>query len=80
MRYSPNGAVDFVLPLPVSQPTCVAFGGAQLNLLFITSARQGLSAAALESEPDAGNVFVFETNVSGIQDPVFEPIFPINRL
>ena len=80
VRYSPNGSVDFVLPLPVSQPTCVAFGGAQLNLLFITSARQGLSAAALESEPDAGNVFVFETNVSGIQDPVFEPIFPINRL
>ena len=73
VRYSPEGEVDFVLRVPFSQPTCVAFGGPDLNMLFITSARQGLDITALESEPDAGNVCVFRTNVRGIQDSVFQP-------
>jgi sugar lactone lactonase YvrE len=65
--------VDFILPLPVSQPTCVAFGGPQLNQLFITSAYQGLSEATRQAEPDAGNVLVFQTNIRGLQDPRFCP-------
>jgi L-arabinonolactonase len=73
VRYSPEGEVDFILPLPVSQPTCVAFGGPQLNQLFITSAYQGLSEATRQAEPDAGNVLVFQTNIRGLQDPRFCP-------
>ena len=73
VRYSPNGEEDFVLPLSVSQPTCLAFGGPQMDRLFVTSAHQGLSAEARAEQPEAGNLFVFQTDTKGIQDPLFEP-------
>ena len=79
VRYSPEGEVDLIIPLPVSQPTCVAFGGPQLDLLFITSARQGLKPEALEAQPEAGNVFVFQTDVTGISDPAFKPQLSADR-
>ncbi|MDC0010302.1 SMP-30/gluconolactonase/LRE family protein [Porticoccaceae bacterium] len=71
VRYNPTGEVNFILPLPVSQPTCVAFGGPQLDRLFITSATQGLDEQALLAEPEAGNVLVFQTNISGTPDSRF---------
>ncbi len=73
VRYSPTGEEDFVLPLSVSQPTCLAFGGPQMDRLFVTSAHQGLSDEALAAQPEAGNLFVFQTDTKGIQDPLFEP-------
>lgn len=73
VRYSPEGVVDIVLPVPVSQPTCVAFGGADLNLLFVTTAKQGLSETALQSQPQAGDLFVYKTDFTGIADPEFKP-------
>jgi sugar lactone lactonase YvrE len=76
VRYSPKGEEDFILPLSVSQPTCVAFGGPQMDRLFVTSAHQGLSGEALVAQPEAGNLLVFQTDVQGIQDPVFIPEVP----
>ncbi len=73
VRYTPTGTVDFELPLPVSQPTCVAFGGRDLDLLFVTSAAEGLSTAAREREPRAGNLFVFQTDVRGLREASFLP-------
>ncbi len=63
--YSPGGEEVFSLPIDAPQPTCPAFGGAGGNLLFVTSARDGLSEAALSASPKSGAVFVFETNLSG---------------
>ena len=71
VRYSPDGTTDLVLPLPVSQPTCVAFGGANLDILFITSARQSLSDPALKNQPLAGSCFIYETPFRGLSDPTF---------
>jgi L-arabinonolactonase len=48
--------------LPVSQPTCVAFGGADLNILAVTTASDGVE------EAQAGNLFLFETNVRGLKE------------
>ncbi|MDG1311442.1 MAG: SMP-30/gluconolactonase/LRE family protein [Porticoccaceae bacterium] len=73
VRYSPEGEIDFILPLQVSQPTCAAFGGPALNRLFVTSAYQGLNAEARKTEPEAGNLFIFETDAKGIADPLFQP-------
>lgn len=73
VRYSPEGEVNFVLSLPVSQPTCVAFGGPELSRLFITSAYQGLGAEDRSAQPEAGNLFIFETDIKGIADPLFQP-------
>jgi len=58
VRYTPDGRVDRTLPVPTRQPSCVCFGGPDLDLLFVTSARENLDAATLRIEPHAGDVFV----------------------
>lgn len=64
--YDPNGLVQR-LTMPVTRPTCMAFGGPQMNRLFVTSAREGLSDEQLEKEPLAGSLLIFETSVSGVE-------------
>jgi L-arabinonolactonase len=61
VHYHNDVQPDFVVDLPVSQPTCVAFGGGNLNLLFVTSARDGLSMERLSEEPDASPLFILQT-------------------
>lgn len=71
VRYTPEGRIDQFLTVPASQPSCVAFGGEKNNLLFVTSATQGLSQSSLASEPQAGNIFVYRVLVHGITEPYF---------
>lgn len=66
VRYSADGRESLVIDLPVSQPTCVAFGGNKLDLLFVTSARAGLSGERLADEPMAGDLFVYQTGFKGL--------------
>jgi L-arabinonolactonase len=63
VAYNPDGEVAGRLALPVSQPTCVAFGGPGLDLLFVTTASEGLTQAA---EPHAGDVLVYEVGAKGL--------------
>ncbi|MEA2673465.1 MAG: hypothetical protein QOI92_657, partial [Chloroflexota bacterium] len=60
-----NGKLDRVVALPVSQPTSCAFGGTNLDELYITSAWKGLAPAARREEPLAGNLFRFLPGVRG---------------
>ena len=68
VRYAPDGSIDRVLEVPVSHPTCVAFGGPKLDLLFVTSARRPLSAATLAGQPNAGNVLVYKSGTAGLPE------------
>jgi sugar lactone lactonase YvrE len=68
-RYHPDGSLDREIMLPVSQPTMCAFGGRQLDMLYITSAADGLSQQALAREPFAGSVFRCRPGVLGIPRP-----------
>lgn len=53
--------------LPVSQVTSCAFGGADLNDLYITSAKIGLTAEERRAQPAAGSLFVVKNlSVSGM--------------
>lgn len=72
VRYAPDGRVIRVLPLPASQVTCCAFGGADLDRLYVTTARTGLDPSALGGEPHAGALFVFGVGVSGLADALFD--------
>ncbi|MEL6209323.1 MAG: SMP-30/gluconolactonase/LRE family protein, partial [Pseudomonadota bacterium] len=54
------------LPVPASQPSCCAFGGTDLSILAVTSAREDLTPAALAAEPAAGNVFLYQTDAAGL--------------
>ncbi len=56
-RYTPGGRVDRIISLPVSLVTSVAFGGENLDELYITTANEGLSPRARLAEPHAGDLF-----------------------
>jgi L-arabinonolactonase len=71
VRNAPDGSIAETLHLPVSQPTCVAFGGRDLNLLLVTSARVGLSVEQLNHEPQAGNLFIYRTPFTGLTEARF---------
>ena len=71
VRYAPDGQISGEIEVPASQPTCIAFGGRTLDLLFVTSAREGLSAEALRAQPHAGDLFVYSVNVRGLPDRTF---------
>ena len=70
-RYTPDGELELVLELPVDQVTSVAFGGPELTDLFITTARQGLSAEELAAQRLAGSVFRWRADVHGLAPLTF---------
>ena len=73
VRYAPDGREDLRVALPASQPTCVCFGGPALDLMFVSSAREHLDAAALQREPHAGDVFVYQTPFKGLPEEEYRP-------
>jgi len=64
-RYSPDGVFEQEFSLPTDHITCPAFGGDVLTTLFVTSARQGLTASQISAQPDAGKTFVINVGTSG---------------
>ena len=56
-RYAPDGSILASLELPVERPTSCAFGGPELDTLFLTTAQEGLGDAARSRQPDCGRVF-----------------------
>ena len=56
--------------VPVKKPAMCAFGGANLDTLFVTSIRPG---GDLTDQPLAGGVFALQAGVSGIEEPAFTP-------
>ncbi|GAB2590796.1 SMP-30/gluconolactonase/LRE family protein [Dyella jejuensis] len=71
VRYDCHGKPDMVVAVPTRQPTRVAFGGEHLNVLYITSARDGLTAQALTQDPQAGGLFAVEVPFTGMPEPRF---------
>jgi sugar lactone lactonase YvrE len=71
VRYRPDGTLDRTIEVPVTNPTCVCFGGADLATLYITTARKFLSPAQLEAEPLAGALLAVEPGVRGLPEAQF---------
>lgn len=71
VRCAPDGRVDAILRLPVTNPTSCSFGSRDLDRLYITTARQRLSPEALAGEPMAGALLVVEPGVKGLEEPAF---------
>jgi len=65
-RYLPDGTLDRIVALPVSNPTKCAFGGANLDVLYVTTTR-----LAIGPDHEAnGGVYAFSPGVSGLPEPV----------
>ena len=70
-RYTPAGRVDRDIAVPAKNPTCVAFGGSNLDELYITSSRQEMSDGELAATPHAGGVYRALPGVAGLADALF---------
>jgi sugar lactone lactonase YvrE len=70
-RYRPDGRTDHAIELPVPRPTSVAFGGADLDILYITSASLDLTARQLKEAPLSGSLFSCKPGVKGLLEPRF---------
>jgi sugar lactone lactonase YvrE len=71
VRYDPDGGIDRIISLPVSRGTSCTFGGADMRILFITSATETLTEAQIAEEPLAGSVLACIPGVEGMPAPLF---------
>ncbi len=62
-RYSPDGVLDVVIELPVTNVTACTFGGDDLRTLFVTTTRENVPDG---EQPLAGAVFRCEPGVGGL--------------
>ncbi len=70
-RYSRDGSRIGKVAVPANNASCPAFGGSDLQELFVTTARQHMSAEELEAAPQAGGVFAATPGVRGLLDAPF---------
>ncbi len=68
-RFAPDGSVDREIRVPVPRPTSCAFGGPDLDVLYVTTAAYGLSEAERAEAPDSGGVLVLHPGVRGVPEP-----------
>lgn len=75
VRYRPDGVIDVVIPMPVTNPTCVCFGGNDLRTLYITTATKFLTPEQRTTEPLGGSLLA----VHGIGQGLPEHRFRFNH-
>ena len=73
VRYTPDGRIDRTLRVPTRQPSCVCFAGPDLDILCVTSAREGMTDETLRADPHAGSVFLYRAGVQGLREPEYRP-------
>jgi sugar lactone lactonase YvrE len=72
-RYTPDGSLREVHPIPARQCTCCAFGGPRLDRLFVTTATEGWSEEQRRADPAAGLVYRLSTDAVGRPAAPFRP-------
>ena len=65
--FLPDGRPGEFVRLPCANVTKVAFGGPELRTMYFTTARKGLAADALATQPLAGGLFAARSDVAGLQ-------------
>jgi sugar lactone lactonase YvrE len=69
-RFTPQGKLDKSIAVPTAKPAMCAFGGNNLDTLFVTSLkRPGISE---EEDPHAGRIFALQPSVKGLAEPQFK--------
>ncbi len=71
VRVAPDGRIDRVIEVPTWKPTCCAFGGPDLDTLFITTSRLMSAPEDLAADPHAGGLFAVRPGVRGVEDSPF---------
>ena len=73
LRFSETGKLLQEIKLPVQCPTMIAFGGADLRTLYITSASHKRPDAEKARLPLTGQVLALRVDVPGRAEHVYEP-------
>ena len=68
-RYMATGTIDRDIVLPVSQPTMCTFAGEELDVMYVTSATDNLTAEQRAREPHAGALLRLRPGEKGIVRP-----------
>lgn len=72
-RYLPDGTLERIVALPVSNPTNATFGGKDLDVLYVTTTRLALG-------PDSnanGGVYALKPGVPGVAEPIAQDPGPL---
>jgi sugar lactone lactonase YvrE len=70
-RYDPDGQIERQIRFPVQHVISFAFGGPDLDQLYVTTAWWGFSKEERQRQPLAGDLFLVETGVRGLLEPPF---------
>ena len=70
-RYDPAGKIERQIRFPVQHVISFAFGGKDLDELFVTTAWWGFSDEERKQQPWAGDLFRVNTGVKGLVEPAF---------
>ncbi|CAH1690750.1 Bacterial transcriptional regulator family protein [Hyphomicrobiales bacterium] len=70
-RFSPDGTLEESIAVPVPRPTSCIFGGPDMDILYVTSARIRLSAERISEGPWSGSVLAIRTKRHGFPEQAF---------
>lgn len=71
-QYDPKtGELLQKVPVPAHNVTAAAFGGPDLDILYITTASVDMTDEEKEKYPDAGSIFTYKPGVKGVKADVF---------
>ena len=71
LRYSIAGEITGIIHVPSKRVTMVAFGGADLRTLYITTARDGATENELMTDTHAGGIFACDMDIPGRAEPLY---------
>jgi sugar lactone lactonase YvrE len=70
-RYDPDGRIERQIRFPVENVISFAFGGKNLDELFVTTGSWGFEEEKRKQQPLAGDLFHIKTDVKGLIEPKF---------
>ena len=70
-RINPTGNITAIIDFPVARVTSCAFGGRNLDELYVTTAIDSLPEHERQAQPLAGDLFRVKPGVTGIPEPSF---------
>lgn len=70
-RFDSSGKLLQTIELPVPRVTSIAFGGRNLETLYITTAQEGMTPEELKKYPLSGSLFAVDVKARGLPEPMF---------
>ena len=73
VRYAPDGSIDRIIEMPVKKVTSLAFGGKDLDVLFVTSMSQPPLPRFPGDNQLRGSVFaIYGLGIQGVAETYFK--------